>query len=115
MATIQDLAHSLARALKDSPEHQAFQAVRSRVRADRGAEQLITAFRQQQFQVAALQAQGHKPSPEHMKQLEALSRQVQGQPLLREYLQAEAKFGQLWSEVQQVLCAAVGMAGPNQR
>lgn len=109
-----DLARSLARALKESPENKAFQAARNKVKADKQAEKLIVEFRQKQFELAALQAQGKKPDPQQVKAAEALAQQLQKHPVVSEYFQAEVKFGQLWSDIQRILCEAVGVEVPKQ-
>ncbi len=111
---IHDLAKGLGKALKESPEHQAFVTAKKRVKADRKAEQLIVDLRQKHFELAALQAQGKKPAPEQLKAVEALGKEAQAHAAVSEYFQAETKFGQLWSDVHRVLCEAVGVDAPKQ-
>lgn len=115
LGAIHDLVRGLARALKESPELRSFQAAKQRVKADRKAEKLIAEFRQQQFRLAALQAQGQKPGPDDLKALEAMAKQLQATPVIHDYFKAEAQFGQLWSDVQRLLCEAVGVEVPREK
>lgn len=111
MGYIHELAHKLARALRESPENQAFQEARRRVKADPKAEKQLLELRMKQWEVAALQAQGKTPDPEKQKALQALASSVQANPVARQYLEAEAQLGQVWTEVQRILAEELGFTG----
>lgn len=114
MGIIHDLAQRLGRALRDSPENQAFQAARKKAQGDSRAEKVLKEFRAKQVEVTALQMQGKQPGSEQIKLLEKLTQTVQGNPVAREYLEAEVRLGQLWSDVQRLLAESCGGGGSPQ-
>lgn len=114
MGYIHELAHKLAKALQASPENQTFQEARRRVKADSRAEKQILELRSKQWELAALQAQGKTPAPEHLKVLQQLATAVQANPVAREYVEAEVQLTQLWSDINRILAEALGFPVPAQ-
>lgn len=109
MGLIHDLARKLAAALKDAPETRAFQAAKKKVMTDRKAEQLLTQFRTRQLELSALQMQGKRIDSSQAKELERMAQELQSSAVIKEYVEAEARLGQLWTDVQTMLTRAVGM------
>ncbi|MFO7171831.1 MAG: YlbF family regulator [Bacillota bacterium] len=110
MAGILDLATRLGKALKESPENQAYQAAYKRAKADRKAEALLKDLARRQMEMAA--APGQRPDPAKVKELEQLAKAAQANPVAREYLEAEARLNQLWYEILRAVARALGAELP---
>jgi cell fate (sporulation/competence/biofilm development) regulator YlbF (YheA/YmcA/DUF963 family) len=103
MAGVYDQARALARALRESEEHQKMRALGAKVRRESRLERLLADLRLRQLEVQAAQLQGQTPSKEQVERLQKAAKAVEAEPLLLEYLGAENAYGQMLAEVQQVL------------
>lgn len=107
-----DLAHNLARVLRESPENQAFQAARRKIKGDAKAEGLVRDFQRKQLELQAQQLSGKPPTQEQAKSLEQLYGVLSLNPDIKEYLQAEYRLGQLMGDIQKILADAVEVEFP---
>lgn len=103
MASAFDYARSLARALRESDEARRMRSLGSKLRKEQRLERLLREFRQAQFAIQAAQLQGQNPAKSDVDRFQKLVKQAEGEALLVEYLTAENAYGQLLTEVQEVL------------
>lgn len=103
MAAVYDSARALAKALRDCDEFRNMKRLGSKVKGDSKLEGLLKEFRLRQFEIQALQVQGQKPSKSQIENLQKLAKTVEGHQALKDYLAAEAAYGQILVEVQNVL------------
>ncbi len=107
MVNVHDYAHSLARALRDSPEHKALATARQRVKGNATAEQMIKDYHNKQLEMQAEVLQGKEPSQAQQEALQRLLTIIQGSADVRDYLQAEARLGTLLNDIYKILGEAV--------
>lgn len=107
MVNVYDYAHSLARALKECQEYQAFLAAKSRLKGKSSAEQLIADFHRKQMELQAQVLQGKELSPEQQEGLQKLYGVLSQDSDIRDYLLAEQRLGQLLGDVYKILGEAV--------
>ncbi len=103
MSEVYEQARALVKAIIDSDESRSMRRLGARVRNNEKLESLLAEFRRRQFEVQAAQFQGQEPSREQVDQIQKLAKRVEGEPVLREYLEAENAYGQMVLEVQKVL------------
>lgn len=111
MVNVHDYAHSLARALRESPENRAFQAARAKIKGNKAAEQMIADFHKKQLELQSMALQGKEPSAEQKEALERLYSVIHTDPDVREYLMAEHRLSVLLQDVNKIIADAIE-AGP---
>ncbi len=107
MVNVHDYAHSLARALKESQEHQAFLAAKSRIAGKSKAEQMIADFHKRQMELQAQVLQGKELTAEQQEGLQRLYSVLAQDADIRDYLAAEQRLGTLLSDVYKIIGEAV--------
>lgn len=105
---VYDLAHELARALSQCPEYREFSRAKEELEKDIQAKNMLKDLRARQLEVEALKLSG-KPVEDAQKNLENLYNIVSYNSLLRQYLEAEAKFAVLMADIQGIIARAVGL------
>lgn len=68
---------------------------------------MLNSYRSIQVEVQTLQLQGQQPSPEIEEKVNQLTKVIQDIPLLKQYLDAEEKFGILFQDIQQTVMTPV--------
>jgi cell fate (sporulation/competence/biofilm development) regulator YlbF (YheA/YmcA/DUF963 family) len=107
MSAILDLARRLGQALAGTEEYAAYQKARAEVEGNLAAQYMLRDFRTRQFELEQAKLAGSF-TPEMAQELQEKAQIVAANPVVRDYLLAEARFGQLMLEVQQTLGEAVG-------
>ncbi len=109
MVNVHDYAHSLARALKDSPEHKAFTAAKSRVKGNSAAEAMIEDFHKKQYEAQALMLQGKELPAAQKEAIERLYGVVSGHADVRDFIMAEQRLSILLNDVLKIIGDAVDL------
>lgn len=104
---VHDIAHELARAIKQSSEYKELMLAREGIKDNASAVEMIKDFRLKQFEVQAAQLSGETVPEEKMKQLASLYEILALNPAVRQYLAAEYSFSRLLSDVQKIIGEAV--------
>lgn len=112
MVNVHDFAHSLARALRESPENRAFQAAKAKIKGRSAAEGMIADFHKKQLELQAQAMQGKEPSEEQKAALEQLYGVIQGDSDVREYLMAEQRLGVVLNDVNKIIAEAIEADAP---
>jgi cell fate (sporulation/competence/biofilm development) regulator YlbF (YheA/YmcA/DUF963 family) len=107
MVNIHDFAHSLARALRDSPENKGFQAAKAKIKGKSGAERMIADFHKKQLELQTQAMQGKEPTQQQKDALEQLYGVIQGDPDVRDYLMAEQRLGVVLNDVNKIIAEAI--------
>lgn len=102
-----DIAHNLARVLKESQENQAFQAAKAKIKERPSAEKMIADFHKRQMELQAQVLQGQKLTPEQEQGIQKLYEVLSQDPDVREYLVAEQRLGRLLSDIYKIIGEAV--------
>ena len=112
MVNVYDYAHSLARALKESPEHQAYQAARTRIKAKASADSMVKDIHKKQLELQMVIAQGKEPSAQQKEALEKLGAIAMQDPDVRDFLLAEQRLGTIVNDVYKILGEALDLEMP---
>jgi len=102
-----DKAHELARALRDSQEFQLLAAQKRQVDADPTARKMLDEFRRRQWELETRRIMGEEVLAADLEQMQKLTEAVQMHAVVREYLEAEYRFGVTYSDVHKILGDAV--------
>ncbi|PTX63265.1 cell fate (sporulation/competence/biofilm development) regulator YlbF (YheA/YmcA/DUF963 family) [Melghirimyces profundicolus] len=98
-----DKAYELARALRRSNEMKALAKAWEKISRDPEQRQTMERFRELSMELQTLQMQGRTPGEEKEEELNRLMEEMRSNPELREYLEAERRFGQLMSDINRIL------------
>jgi cell fate (sporulation/competence/biofilm development) regulator YlbF (YheA/YmcA/DUF963 family) len=112
MVNVYDYAHSLARALKESPEHKAYQAARARIKSKSSAESMVKDIHKRQLDLQMALAQGKEPTQAEKDSLEKLVSIAAQDPDVRDFLMAEQRLGTILNDVYKILGDALDVELP---
>jgi cell fate (sporulation/competence/biofilm development) regulator YlbF (YheA/YmcA/DUF963 family) len=108
MSEILDLAKTLGERLAASEEYRAFKAAQAEVEKNMAAQFMLRDFRTRQYEVEKAKLAGTF-TPEMVRELQEKAQIVGANPVVRDFLMAEAAFGNLMMEVQRLIGEAVGI------
>ncbi|MFP4200946.1 MAG: YlbF family regulator [Clostridia bacterium] len=109
LQNVYDLAHKLARAIKESDENRRYLAARTEVINDEKATEMVNDFRRKQMQYHARQLAGEEIGEEDRESLRKLREVLELHPEVKEFLDAEVRLVQLITDIQGILADAVEM------
>lgn len=104
---VYDCAHSLARALKDSEELMAFKSLHQELMAIDSTKKMITDFQTRQFELQTAQLSGAPLDNAKMDKIKELYEVLCRDPKVKDYFQAEMRFGQIMSDISKIITDAV--------
>lgn len=102
-----DKAHDLARLIRDSQEFKTMSDRKRLVESDANAKKMLDDFRRRQWELETRRIMGETISEADMEQLKRLHDAIQLHTVAREYLEAEYRFGIIYSDIQKILADAV--------
>lgn len=111
MAT-NDLAHELARSLKESDEFKRFLESKAKVMSDANNHKMIREFQLKQWEIREAQMLETEISEERQQELERLYSLVSLNPAAREYLEAEFEVLRMVNDIQKIIGEAIQDAMP---
>ncbi len=104
---VYDKAHELAKALAESPEFKALKAAKGKIDSDLKAKEMLNDFKRKQFELHNLQLMGQKIDDQKVSQMQGLYQVLMMNPDIAEYLGAEIKFSQIFSDIYKIIGEAV--------
>ncbi|MFD2169486.1 YlbF family regulator [Tumebacillus lipolyticus] len=102
-----DKAHELARALTGSQEYQLLQRLKARVDADASARKVLDDFRRRQWELETRRLMGEEITGDDIERVTALQEALSLHATAREYLEAEYRFGLIYSDIHKIIGEAV--------
>jgi cell fate (sporulation/competence/biofilm development) regulator YlbF (YheA/YmcA/DUF963 family) len=102
-----DKAHELARALRDSPEFKKLHDKKRRVDEDPVAKKMLDDFRHRQWELETRRIMGEQITDDDLAQMSGLQEAIQMNAIVSEYLEAEFRFGMIYSDIHKILGDAV--------
>jgi len=102
-----DKAHELARAIRESQEFRTMSDRKRLVEADVSAKKMLDEFRRRQWELETRRLMGETITEDDMEQIKRLHDAIQLHTVAREYLEAEYRFGIIYSDIQKILGDAV--------
>lgn len=102
-----DLAHELARTLKESNEFKQFLKSKEKVKSDSGNHKMVREFQLKQWEIREAQMLDQEISEEKQQELERLYSLVSLNPTAREYLEAEFEVSRMVNDIQRIIGEAI--------
>lgn len=103
MHNVYDLAHDLARALKQSEAYRHYKEMKEKVSENEDLTEMINDFQEKNMAIQTQQMLGQEMSEDMVAQVQSLYEIVMADPLAAEYLRAEFGFTQIVSEIYGIL------------
>ena len=100
---IYDKAHELARAFKTSEEYLNLMAAQRKLMADPSANKMFLDYRRKEIAYQTAMMAGQTPDDSELKTLENLAQIIGLNSSVREYIQAEARFGVIFGDIQRII------------
>ncbi|MDP4161112.1 MAG: YlbF family regulator [Bacillota bacterium] len=107
-----DLAHELARLLKESDEFKQFNKSKEKVMSDSNNHKMVREFQLKQWEIREAQMLEHEISEEKQQELERLYSLVSLNPTAREYIEAEFEVSRIVNDIQKIIGEAIQDAMP---
>jgi len=107
-----ELAHELARTLKESEEFKQFLVSKKKVMSDESNHKMIREFQLKQWEIRELQMLDTEIGEERQQELERLYSLVSLNPAAREYLEAEFEVSRMVNDIQKIIGEAIQDAMP---
>lgn len=107
-----DVAHELARTLKESDEFKQFLKSKEKVMSDANNHKMIRDFQLKQWEIREAQMLETEVSEEKQQELERLYSLVSLNPTAREYLEAEFEVSRMVNDIQRIIGEAIQDALP---
>ena len=104
-----DIAHQLAKALRESSEYKEYRSAKEAVDRDESKKTVADEFRKTQLEVQGLKAFGQDVSEEQMKKLHDLYNLVFLDEQVKSLIQAEQHLGQMLSDIHKIIGDALKM------
>lgn len=103
---VYDIAHDLARALKQTSEYKEYKKALDSLNEDPQAKKMLTDFRTKQIEVETLKI-SKKPFEEEEKKLQNLYSIISHNPLLQKYMAAEHQLAIMMTDIHEILAKAI--------
>ena len=105
--SVYDYAHSLAKAIKLSPEYTSFKKCQEKLEKDQSAKEMLVDFRKSQLELQKQKMSGLEVAPEQEKRLTQRWEIINLNLVVKEYLEAEYRFSVLLADVQKIIGEAL--------
>ena len=104
-----DLAHQLARAMKDSEEYREYARLRETAYEDETNRALLDEYKRLQFRMQAKLASGENMPEDDLQRLQQIGTLLQFNPDVSAYLLAEFRFQRMLSDIFKILADVAGV------
>jgi cell fate (sporulation/competence/biofilm development) regulator YlbF (YheA/YmcA/DUF963 family) len=98
-----DIAHSLAKALKESAEYEEYSKAKEAVDKDESKKTIVDEFRKKQLEMQTIKSFGQDVSDEQMEELHRLFNLVSMDEEAKALMQSEQRLGQLLSDIYKII------------
>jgi len=112
---VYDLAHNLARGLKNSPEYKKYQEALTKIKGNKEREEILTDIRKKQIEIQTLQMMGKEVPQEKLRELEKASEILNLHPSLKEFMDAEFQLSRIMNDIYKILGEAIDLWQPEMK
>ena len=98
-----DLAHQLARAMKESEDYREYERLRETAYEDETNRALLDEYKRLQFRMQATMASGESMPEDDLQRLQQIGALLQFNPDVSAYLLAEFRFQKMLSDIFKIL------------
>jgi cell fate (sporulation/competence/biofilm development) regulator YlbF (YheA/YmcA/DUF963 family) len=109
-----ELAKQLAQSLAGSEEYQNYAKFKKVLEEHESAKVMLDDFRKKQWELERKKLSGEKLLTPYEDELRKLSEIIGLNPYVRDFLMAEYRFSQLFTEVQRIIGDAIGLRPPEE-
>ncbi len=102
-----DIAHQLAKSLKESNEYKTFKELEKKMKSNPSIKSMMEDFRKSQFEVQNVQMRGQQVDEDKLNKLQELSTLIMKEPTISEYVKAEVRFTQMLTDIYKILGESV--------
>lgn len=103
MTNVYDVAHELARALKESDQYKTYFEMKSKVSKNEDLSAMINDFQEKNMAMQTEQMLKGTPTEDLVSQVQSLYKIVMMDPLAAQYIQSEMAFTQIVSDIYGIL------------
>ena len=103
MSNVYDMAHELARSLKESDQYKQYKHMKEKVSENQALSDMINDFQEKNMAMQTQQMLGGTPAEDLIAQVQSLYQIVMADPLAAQYIQAELAFTQVVSDIYGIL------------
>jgi cell fate (sporulation/competence/biofilm development) regulator YlbF (YheA/YmcA/DUF963 family) len=107
-----DIAHNLAKALRESTEYKEYAKAKEAVDKDESKKSIVDEFRKKQLEMQSLKTFGQDVSDELMEKLHSLYNLVSMDQEAKTLMQSEQRLGQLLSDIYKIIGDALKTEEP---
>lgn len=107
MQNVYDLAHELARSLKETDQYKDYESVKKKIDANPDLAKMIEDFQNKSVELQTKQMTGEEPGEELMQQFQQMYSIVLSDPLAAEYMQKQMSLSQIVSDLYGILGEAL--------
>lgn len=112
MENMYDKAHELARLIKESDQHKAYEDIKKKVFADENKKRMIKDFKQLQFEAQATIMSGQEPSAELADKLRKLAEILQFDPEITGFFASEYAMQTIAADMYKIIADACDLDTP---
>ncbi len=106
---VYDMAHNLARAIKDSQEYKDYEAQKIEIEKNEDLSKMIKDFQAKQLELQLKQMSGESIQGDIMTSAQELYKIVMANPKASEYMQTEMRFSIMMNDVNKIIGEAIGV------
>lgn len=103
MQNVYDLAHELARSLKETDQYKDLKRTKQQIDSDETLKKMVEDFNSKNFQIQTAIATGQQPDEEALKQIQSMYSIVMQDPSCAAYFNAEAAFSTILADISKIL------------
>ncbi|NLY78180.1 MAG: YlbF family regulator [Tissierellia bacterium] len=107
MNNVYDLAHQLARAIKNSEEYKNYIEKKNLVYSDEKNKQMVEDFREKVFNIQLQQMTGKEVSQEEVDKIKKLEDILRLNPTINDFLAAEFRYSRLIEDISRIIGEAI--------
>lgn len=106
--SVNDIAHELAKTLKDSEEYRKYLEAKERLQSDAGNTNMLQEFRRKQLELQIAEMSGEDIEMS-LEQLENIYQKLSLNPIVNEFLTAEYQLARMMTDVQKIIGEALDL------
>lgn len=107
MQNVYDLAHELARSLKETDQFKDFKKYKDQVEANESLKKMIEDFTKENFAVQSALMSGAQPDQELLNKVQSMYSVVMQDPTCANYLNSEMALSTILSDIYKILGEAI--------
>lgn len=109
---VYDLAHRLAKRLKESEEYKSYLEIRKKIMKNEKSKEMLQDFQKEQFKLQSKQMTGQELSDEEKEKFKNLSEIINLNQDVKKYMEAEQRISIMLNDLQRILFSELEIGIP---